>query len=125
MANKTIKQMLIDLYKEEREQERCTLVHELKKEANDFTKPYMDRIFKLRAETSDLDSQMHELRIKIREEEEARDDYLRDIKLYSFTNKTCGDSLHEQLQDFDKEPNNHIREILESGKKPEGKPKKR
>ncbi len=117
MARQTVKQMLIDLYKEEREQERCALVHKLKKEAENFAKPYMARISESRKSLSDLDKQMHKFRVEIREEEEKRDKALRDNKLHSFLIKTCGDSLHKKLCDFDQKTNNHIREILEEDKK--------
>ena len=117
MPRQTVKQMLIDLYKEEREQERCALVHELKKEAEDFAAPYMKKIMELREKYSDLDRKMDGFRTEIRNEEEKRDKALKGEKLHSFTLKTCGDSLHGKLSNFDKETNNHIREILEGDKK--------
>ncbi len=117
MARQTVKQMLIDLYKEERERERCALVHELKNEAEKIARPFIGRIGILRKKLSDLDNQMHELRMEVRDEEEKRDEELRRIKLFSFTHKTCGDALHKHLCDFDKETNDHTREILEGDKK--------
>ena len=114
MVNKTIKAMLIDLYKEEREQERCAIVHELKTQAEDITKPYMNKINDMEENISDLNKQISDIRSKIRKSLDRRDAELRRFKLFTFTHQTCGDVLQEDLASFDKETNDHIREILES-----------
>ena len=112
MANRTIKQMLIELYKEEREQERCALVHDLKKEARDVIKPYMDQIDKWENDISDLNSQTAGIRDKIRKHINERDERLKETKLFTFSHQTCGDALHKNLMSFDKETNEHIKTIL-------------
>jgi uncharacterized coiled-coil DUF342 family protein len=118
MVKKTIKQMLVDLYKDEREQMRCTVVHELKEEAKGVTKPYMDQIDEWESDISTLNRQIAEVRDKIRKHVSERDERLKEKKLHTFTHQTCGDALHSRLTEFDKITNNHIREILENtGKK--------
>lgn len=113
MANKTIKVMLIDLYKEEREQERCAIVHELKMQAEDIAKPHMNRINDMEENISDFNKQISDIRSKIRKNLDRRDAELRRFKLFTFTHQTCGDALHQNLIEFDKETNDHIRSILE------------
>ena len=118
MVKKTIKQMLVDLYKEEREQMRCTLVHKLKEEAGLVSLPYEGEIKAYHKMMSDLDKKMSNLRRQINIKNEERDGALRSAKLYNFSTKSCGDALHPRLTEFDKITNNHIREILENtGKK--------
>ena len=113
MARQTVKQMLIDLYKEEREQDRCALVHELKKEAKEVTKPYTDQIDEWESDISTLNRQISEVRDKIRKHAGERDERLKETKLFIFSHLTCGDALHGNLMQFDKETNDHIRSILE------------
>ena len=118
MVKKTIKQMLVDLYKEEREQMRCTLVHELKEEADDVSLPYEGNVKMMQKELNELETKMANLRRQINGHREDRDNALRSAKLYNFGTKACGDALHSRLTEFDKITNNHIREILENtGKK--------
>jgi hypothetical protein len=109
--------MLIDLYTEEREQERCAIVHELKNKAEKVIRPYMDQIHNLESDISALNRQASDIRSKINKHLVERDDGLKKAKLYTFTHKTCGDALHVKLCNFDQETNNHIREILEGDKK--------
>lgn len=121
MSNKTVKQMLISLYQEDRDQGRCALVHELKAEAKEIVQPYTEQTKEWEADISVLNKQISEIRDKIRKNANARDDSLKGAKLFAFSNKVCGDALHDRLMKFDKETNDHIREILEEGKKkPEG-----
>lgn len=117
MSNKTIKQMLIDLYTEDREQVRCALVHELKEEAKNIIKPYISQTNEWEKDISALDKQIGEIRYKIRKNAIDRDGKLRESKLFAFSHKSCGDALHDRLLKFDKETNDHIREILEERKK--------
>lgn len=113
MANKTIKQMLIELYEQEREQERCIIVHELKKEANYVAKPYMNQVDEWENDISALNRQISEVRDKIRKHIGKRDERLKESKLHTFTHRTCGDALHENLASFDRRTTEHIRDILE------------
>ncbi len=113
MVRRTVKQMLIDLYQEEREQERCAIVHELKKEAKDITKPYINQVEDWESDISTLNKQINDIRSKIRKNIDERDTKLRRTKLFTFSHQTCGDALHENLMEFDKETNDHIRSILE------------
>ena len=113
MVRQTVKQMLIDLYREEREQKRCTLVHELKKEAKDVAKPYMNQTDEWERDISTLNRQISDIRSKINKHLKERDERLREVKLHTFTHQTCGDALHQNLMEFDKETNDHIRSILE------------
>ena len=110
--------MLVDLYKEEREQMRCTLVHGLKEEADDVSVPYEGNVKKIQKKLNELETEMANLRRQINGHREDRDNALRSAKLYNFGTKACGDALHPRLTEFDKITNNHIRDILEStGKK--------
>jgi len=118
MVKKTIKQMLVDLYKEEREQMRCALVHELKGEAKDVSLLYEGNVKRIQKKLDELEKEMTNLRRQINGHREDRDNALRSAKLYNFGTKACGDALHSRLIEFDKITNNHIREILENtGKK--------
>lgn len=113
--------MLISLYQEDRDQGRCALVHELKAEAKEITQPYTKQTKEWEADISVLNKQISEIRDKIRKNANARDLKLGETKLFKFDHKSCGDAIHERLVKFDKETNDHIREILEEGKKkPEG-----
>lgn len=121
MATKTIKSMLVDLYKEDREQVRCTTVHELKGIAKEIAQSFTEQTGEWEADISVLNKQISEIRDKIRKNANDRDDKLKEAKLFKFDHKSCGDAIHERLVKFDKETNDHIREILEEGKKkPEG-----
>ncbi len=117
MTKYTVKQMLVDLYKDEREQARCALVHELKKEAEDFIVPYTNDKNVLLREIKTLNSQINELRTQVSKIEGKLAKDLSDLKLSRFDQKSCGDSLHKRLCDFDMATNDHIREILEGEKK--------
>ena len=110
--------LLVDLYKEEREQMRCTLVHGLKEEADDVSLPYEGNVKGIQKKLSELEREMQNLRIRINGHREDRDNALKSAKLYNFGTKACGDALHSRLTEFDQITNNHIREILENtGKK--------
>lgn len=117
MANKTIKQMLIDLYREEREQMRCTLVHELKEEAKDVSLPYEGKVKGIQKKLSEFEREMTSLRTQINSHREERDNVLKSARLYNFGTKACGDALHPRLTEFDQLTNNHIKEILENTRK--------
>lgn len=116
MSTKTVKAMLIDLYKEEREQERCAIVHELKEDAKKIIHPYRDHVIEWEDDISTLNKQISDIRRKINEHIKERDNELRKVKLYTFTHQACGDALHEDLARFDKETTKHIRDILEGEK---------
>ena len=88
-------------------------MHELKKEAKDITKPYMNQIDEWESDISALNQQISEVRDKIRKHIGERDERLKEKKLLTFSHQTCGDALHENLMEFDKETNDHIRSILE------------
>ncbi len=114
MPRQTVKQMLIELYREEREQMRCTLVHELKKESENISLPYRDNVKEIHKKLNELDKKMSDLRRLINTHNEDRDKALKSAKLYNFGTKSCGDALHPRLAEFDQVTNNHIRGILES-----------
>lgn len=113
MVTKTIKQMLIDLHREERERMRCTLVHELKKESEKLTLPYENNIKVIQKELSILENKMSILRQQINEQRNMKDKDLKTAKLSVFAHTSCGDAVHERLLEFDKTTNDSIREILE------------
>jgi len=113
MSGKTVKEMLIELYKEEREQDRCVVVHELKKVATDTAQPYTKIIEDIEKERDKLGKQQENLRKTLNNAIQDRDTALKNVKLFKFTANTCGDALHDRLIDFDKTTKEHIREILE------------
>lgn len=117
MPKYTVKQMLISLYQEDREQSRCAIVHELKGIAKEIVQPYEEQTGKWEKDIHILNKKISEIRDKIRKNANDRDGKLRESKLFAFSHKSCGDALHDRLMKFDKETNDHIREILEEGKK--------
>ena len=113
MTRKTVKQMLIDLYKEERDQERCQIIHGLKDEAEIVVGPYKKMINELNGKIDELNKESNLIRMEIKEQNACIDRDLKKVKLFTFTSKACGDALHNDLLQFDKKTTEHIKEILE------------
>ena len=116
MTRKTVKQMLIDLYTEEREQERCVIVHDLRQEAAKVRKPYEDEISIMENERSELEHKKSILYNKVNSLKKKSDDTLKTAKLFHFGEHVCGNALHGDLMDFDKATKAHIRGILNGAK---------
>lgn len=113
MTTKTTKQMLIELYEEERTQNRCTLVHGLKEQAEKAVIPFTTALEALNEKSNELDKKHSKLRSQQRDKIEERDNHLRKEKLFNFTSKSCSDAIHSDLVAFDTETRDHIRDILE------------
>ena len=113
MTGKTVKQMLINLYTEEREQERCQIVHVLKSKAAEIVISYKTDVAKLQTELTNLNDREKEIRVKMQAQNAVIDRELKNAKLFTFTPKACGDALHNSLMQFDKDTTKHIKEILE------------
>lgn len=112
MAGKTVNQMLIELYKEEREQERCVIVHGLRAKADKIIKTYHDQERNIEPEISELNNRIWALRTKQNNIKDARDADLKKVRLFNFEQNICGDALHADLIKFDKTTKHYIREIL-------------
>ena len=114
MPRQTVKQMLIELYREEREQMRCTLVHELKQKVEVIAKPFEIEMEEVQRRINSLEGEISALRKEKYIYKEKMDKEIRKARLQTFSHKTCGDALHPRLTEFDQVTNNHIRGILES-----------
>jgi len=105
--------MLIDLYMEEREQERCVIIHDLKRNQDMVKEPFNSEIDIIEKRRSELDKEKSDLYNEIHKLGVARDAKLKEYKLFYFGARACGDALHDDLMDFDRATKVHIREILE------------
>lgn len=113
MSTKTIKQMLIDLYTEDREAMRCKAVENLKAEAKKVSAGYKLKITKKEDDIAKLNHEIYIIRDEIRTIKQANEQILKDKRLYHFSKNVCGEAIHDTIIAFDLETNKHIREILE------------
>ena len=114
MVKKSVKEMLIDIYKEEREQTRCDMVQGLQADATLITETLYNEIKERGKSIDSYNIKAQVERNSIKECNKNIETLLKENKLLHFTDKVCGGLLHPTLKTFDTETKEHIKKILVS-----------
>lgn len=114
MTTETVRKELLKMHGTERQSMRCTMAHDLKKEADVLTKTIDFTIDKLVKKNDLLNDQIRETDKKLKETRADREKMLDEAKLNTMSrNYSCSiTELHPSLVEFDAESDRLRKEIL-------------